>query len=199
MVEGDKENTANGGGKRATLVLGERGSGRSVPMDVCFLCFCHRWPVIDASFFVFSARKADFHLPSPPSTSGLRACYAVSKYPTPGSSKTRLIPAFGTVLAARLAMAMLQDLLSRFSLEVRERQRESGLWLNVGRKSALFCLKEREEHEPRACTSARGSPPRRRGCALGSCRNIRVTARSKVLRCRSRSVRCFFSKAAATR
>lgn len=41
----------------------------------------------------------------------------VSKYPTPGSSKTRLIPAFGTVLAARLAMAMLTDLLARFAKE----------------------------------------------------------------------------------
>ncbi|CAN0343016.1 unnamed protein product [Pylaiella littoralis] len=62
MVEGIKENKANGPGKRATLVL-------------------------------------------------------VSKYPTPGSSKTRLIPALGAVLAAKLAMAMLQDLLRRFSIE----------------------------------------------------------------------------------
>ncbi|CAN0406743.1 unnamed protein product, partial [Ectocarpus sp. 13 AM-2016] len=36
-----------------------------------------------------------------------------SKYPTPGSSKTRLIPALGEALAAQLAMAMLQDLLQR--------------------------------------------------------------------------------------
>ncbi|CAM9395188.1 unnamed protein product, partial [Ectocarpus sp. 8 AP-2014] len=41
----------------------------------------------------------------------------VSKYPTPGSSKTRLIPALGEALAAQLAMAMLQDLLQRFSIE----------------------------------------------------------------------------------
>ncbi|CAM9215314.1 unnamed protein product, partial [Sphacelaria rigidula] len=41
----------------------------------------------------------------------------VSKYPTPGSSKTRLIPAFGKMLAARLAMAMLKDLLARFAEE----------------------------------------------------------------------------------
>ncbi|CAM9361477.1 unnamed protein product, partial [Hapterophycus canaliculatus] len=62
VLEGDKENKANGAGKRATLVL-------------------------------------------------------VSKYPTPGASKTRLIPAFGTALAAQLAMAMLKDLLSRFAIE----------------------------------------------------------------------------------
>eukprot|EP00903_Cladosiphon_okamuranus_P008480 g8147.t1 len=50
--------------------------------------------------------------------SGKRATLVlVSKYPTPGTSKTRLIPAFGTVVAARLAMAMLQDLLRRFSEE----------------------------------------------------------------------------------
>lgn len=45
----------------------------------------------------------------------------VSKYPTPGSSKTRLIPSFGKVLAAQLAMAMLRDLLARFAREVRVR------------------------------------------------------------------------------
>eukprot|EP00904_Undaria_pinnatifida_P010142 jgi/Undpi1/6258/HiC_scaffold_20.g08742.m1 len=45
----------------------------------------------------------------------------VSKYPTPGSSKTRLIPAFGTALAAQLAMAMLTDLLRRFSNEDTDR------------------------------------------------------------------------------
>lgn len=48
-----------------------------------------------------------------------RSLCSVSKYPTPGSSKTRLIPAFGTALAAQLAMAMLTDLLRRFSNEVR--------------------------------------------------------------------------------
>ncbi|CAM9288773.1 unnamed protein product [Ascophyllum nodosum] len=41
----------------------------------------------------------------------------VSKYPTLGSSKTRLIPAFGTLLATELAMAMLTDLLRRFATE----------------------------------------------------------------------------------
>lgn len=55
----------------------------------------------------------------------------VSKYPTPGTSKTRLIPALGAVLAAKLAMAMLQDLLKRFSIEVSYEKLCVRIWRGV--------------------------------------------------------------------
>lgn len=120
MVEGDKENKANNdAGRRATLVLGRQNIPPARPPAPVA---CLGRGSIDAPLGSLAVDVFDCSLPLSLSYDSLIlvAWFPVSKYPTPGSSKTRLIPALGEVLAAQLAMAMLQDLLRRFSIEVSE-------------------------------------------------------------------------------